>query len=109
MKPRRHHGARPKRPTTAHDPLNLAHSVTSYEFFFYPFGKILNLKKRTSIISYCSISSLVWELFEIKGEQRIYLKHKPTEVHNEKCSQPTFAKIALLLSRKLILRGAVKP
>ena len=76
MKPQCHHGARPKRPTTAHDPLNLAHSVTSYEFFFYPFGKILKLKKRNSIISYCSISSLVWELFEIKGKQRIYLKHK---------------------------------
>ena len=107
-RPRWYHGTRPKRPTIAYDPLNLAHSVTSYKFFFYPFDKILKLKKRTSIISYCSILSLVWELFEIKGKQRIYLELKPSEVHNEKCSHPTFANLALLLSRKIILRGAAK-
>ena len=107
-RPRWYHGTRPKRPTIAYDPLNLAHSVTSYKFFFYPFDKILKLTKRTSIISYCSILSLVWELFEIKGKQRIYLELKPSEVHNEKCSHPTFANLALLLSRKIILRGAAK-
>ena len=45
--------------------LSNIHTINGESFLYLPLGKILQLKRRASIISNCIISLSFWELFEI--------------------------------------------
>ena len=64
--------------------LSNIHATTGESFLYLPLGKILQLKRRASIISNCIIPLSFWELLEIlEKNYKVYLEHIPSNAHNK--------------------------